>query len=633
METGGRELSPSPPTGRYTRTQSILASLLLTLLASGLFGGYVASLGFTSLNLVRLALFMVTTYGLAWGAVVMIGGAIARKPVHRAAPSSRPRLCAIVVPICNEDPVATFSRVGAMHASLARLGALDGFHFVVLSDTRDPDSAFHEERWFARLVGEVGGAGQMFYRRRTDNAGKKAGNIADFIRKSGGQYDFLLFLDADSLMEGTTIVELVRRLDAAPDVALIQTLPRTIGANSLFGRSAQFASWFFAPAFARGLARVQGDLGVFWGHNAIARTAAFAASCGLPKLAGAPPFGGHILSHDYVEAAMLARSGWRLRLDADLDGSFEEAPGNLIDYAKRDRRWCQGNLQHARLLLAAGLKPWSRYFFLQGIMAYVASPLWLAFLLVGILAAVDRSAPDYFPYAFAHIPFPQLPSVDAAKATMVLLVVLGLLAGPKCIVALRRAMDGTTAGFGGVLPAIGSCLADFAWTSLLAPLMLMYQSRSVLQVLTGADGGWPPTRRDGAGVSLREAWAASWWIVAFGIGALAMSALFAQQLGLWLVLVALPMACAPLLIAVSSAPNRAGRRLFATPVERQPQPIVLEWQAILGRWRRTATVAPACAMVGTGEPEATAAALPWQATSRPSAAASPQPSLGNWSST
>ena len=589
---------------RDHRTRSVVVSLVLTLAATVLFVDYVASVGTSGIDVVRVVLLMTTTYGLAWGATVMLEGLFGADaaPVPPPRPRLKRPLCAVVIPIFNEDPVATFARVGAMNASLSRIGALDGFHFVILSDTRDDHVAFLEEYWLSRLTAERCG-GHIFYRRRSDNIGKKAGNIADFIRTSGAQYDFLLFLDADSLMEGETMVELVRRLDAAPDVALIQTLPRTIGARTLFGRGLQFSSWFFSPIFARGLAKVQGEFGVFWGHNAIVRTKAFAASCGLPELSGKPPFGGHVLSHDYVEAALLARAGWKLRLDADLNGSFEEAPENLIDYAKRDRRWCQGNLQHVRLLLASGLKLWSRHFLVHGIMAYVASPLWLAFLVFSVVAALRMPEPDYFPSP--HMLFPQFPHAETAKAVMVLAAIFGLLVVPRSLVAARRIVARDTDGFNGPAMALCSFVMEFMWTAVLAPLMLMYQSRSVLQVLLGADGGWPPTRRSGVRVGWGEAWAASWWIVLTGCGALTLSAVFWRDLGLWLVPVTVPMACAPLIIVISSA-RRSGQLtsklgLLATPPELHPQPIILERQAILSRWRRIPSI-PSGAGEGVGAP-------------------------------
>ncbi|MCE8471342.1 glucans biosynthesis glucosyltransferase MdoH, partial [Rhodovulum sulfidophilum] len=275
----------------------------------------------------------------------------------------------VLVPICNEDPVTTFARIAAMDGSIQAAGLR--CDIAVLSDTRDPENAARERDVFARLLAETGGAGRIFYRRRTDNRGRKAGNIEDFIQSSGGAYEFALILDADSLMEGVTIRRMIARMQADPRLGLLQTLPKIIGAGSLFGRAMQFSASFHSPVFARGLARLQGNTGPFWGHNAMVRVRAFAESCGLPALEGKPPFGGHILSHDYVEAALLARAGWRVKLDETIEGSFEEGPDNILAHAKRDRRWCQGNLQHIRLVLAPGLAGWSRFVFLQGIFAYL----------------------------------------------------------------------------------------------------------------------------------------------------------------------------------------------------------------------------------------------------------------------
>ena len=279
-----------------------------------------------------------------------------------------------------------------------------------------------------------------FYRRRAQNTGKKAGNVEEFFEQSGGAYDYALILDADSLMEGQTILEMIRRMEAEPRLGLLQTLPKIIRAQTRFGRAMQFAASFYSPVFCRGLAMLQGETGPFWGHNAIVRVQAFVQSCGLPVLRGTPPFGGHIMSHDYVEAALLARAGWIVRVDDDLEGSFEEGPENVIDHGKRDRRWCQGNLQHARVITAPGLKAWSRFVFAQGIMAYIAPLFWLAFLLVSILAPYFDVQPDYFPEA--NWPIPYIPPSMTFEAISLLVGIFGLLLLPKLLVAVKAAWTG-----------------------------------------------------------------------------------------------------------------------------------------------------------------------------------------------
>jgi len=320
--------------------------------------------GLDALDITRAVLILISTLWLAWGAVQALIGltTFARPPAYDPAAPIHGRTV-ILVPVYNEDPVTTFSRVAAMDASLTACHDPAQVHFAILSDTRKEDIAAQEVATFARLVAERNGMGRFFYRRRENNVGKKAGNIEDFITRSGGAYDYAVILDADSLMEGGTILQMIRRMEAEPRLGLLQTLPKVIRARSRFGRAMQFSASFFSPIFARGLAMMQGETGPFWGHNAIVRVRAFAESCGLPALRGKPPFGGHVMSHDYVEAALLARSNWIVRLDDDLGGSYEEGPENIVDHAKRDRRWCQGNLQHSRIIGAPGLKPWSRFVF------------------------------------------------------------------------------------------------------------------------------------------------------------------------------------------------------------------------------------------------------------------------------
>jgi membrane glycosyltransferase len=353
------------------RTVALLISAVLAAGGGWLFIDFTAPGGYDWLDILRSGLIVVSTFWLAWGSMAgLLGLFVLRRQGITGDPAVPPQgMTAILVPIYNEDPVATFSRIAAMNLSLGELGLQDRFHIAILSDTTSPEIAELELVWFEHLLREPGGEGRIFYRRRTKNTGRKAGNIEDFVVRSGGAYDYALILDADSLMEGATMAEMARRMDADPKLGLLQTLPKIIHARSFFGRAMQFSSSYLSPSFSRGVMLMQGDEGPFWGHNAIVRISAFAASCGLPELSGQPPSGGHILSHDYVEAALLTRSGWKVHLDPNIGGSYEEGPENLIEYAKRDRRWCQGNLQHRRLLLAPGLRIWNRFNFLQGIMA------------------------------------------------------------------------------------------------------------------------------------------------------------------------------------------------------------------------------------------------------------------------
>lgn len=558
------------------RSLAVLCAAALSASGTYLFLRFTGEGGLTALDVLRAVLVFLSGFWLVWGASAAVMGVFTPSQRPQFDPTEPPLgLTAILVPIYNEDPVATFSRVSAMNRSLIALDIADRFHIAVLSDTTNLETAAQEAIWFERLLYEPMSAGRIFYRRREKNVGRKAGNIEDFIARSGAAYDYALILDADSLMEGATIGELARRMDANPQLGLLQTVPQVINATTTFGRCMQFAAGYMSPSFARGAALMQGNEGPYWGHNAIVRVPAFAASCGLPVLSGKPPYGGHILSHDYVEAALLSRAGWTVMVDPNLGGSFEEGPENLIEYAKRDRRWCQGNLQHRRLLAAPGLKFWSRFTFLQGIMAYMASPLWLVLLATSVLAAVfPDQAPAFAGFEIAPV---SIWVLGLGVATVLLL--------PKALILLRGASDGHNARFGGTPVVLLSVLGEIVFSTILAPVLLMLQTRSVLQVLLGLDGGWPPTRRGQNWISLRDAFQASWWIVLTGALALGTAALFAPSIFVWMVPAMLPAIFAPLLISASSHPSRNAQPLvFRTDTELDPSPVITEHQAIMASW-------------------------------------------------
>ncbi len=577
-------MPPRGPLGAgviVTRTLTLTASLAAGIGGFLLFLQFGAADGLDAMDIVRSALIFASTFWLAWGATTALAGLTTRPPKVPRDMGPLTGRTAILVPVYNEDPVATFARIAAMDASLKATGLAGHFHFAILSDTRDEAIATRERHWFLRLLADTDGQGRIFYRRRSSNRGRKAGNIEDFIKRSGAAYEFSIILDADSLIEGETLVEMVRRMQAVPGLGLLQTLPGILHARSRFGRAMQFAATFYSPIFARGLAMMQGRTGPFWGHNAIVRTRAFAESCGLPELQGKPPFGGHVLSHDYVEAALLARAGWQVRVDDDIAGSYEEGPENIVDHAKRDRRWCQGNLQHSRIIGAPGLKPWSRFVFLQGILAYIAPVFWLGFILASIAAPLFAPPPDYFPVEYW--PFPVLPVSQASKALGLAVGVVGLLFLPKMLILLDAGLRGRTAGFGGFGRALASVLAELVFSSLIAPVLLAYQTRSVFQVIRGADGGWPAQARGDGSLRFGDAWAASHWIVTAGAVLMGATQWLSPVLVPWLLPVTLPMIFAPLIIAWSSKPTRSG--LFLTPAERQTPAVAARQALILSRWQ------------------------------------------------
>ncbi|SNS12694.1 membrane glycosyltransferase [[Luteovulum] sphaeroides subsp. megalophilum] len=565
----------------------VAAAISLTAAAGAffLFLQFGSTDGLDSMDITRSVLILVSTSWLGWGAAHAVLGLFSRpqRPANVSPDAPISTRTVILVPVYNEDPVATFSRIAAMDASLAATPWRDLFHFAILSDTRDEAIAARERFWFLRLLRERDAEGRIFYRRRAVNRGRKAGNIEDFIQKSGSAYPFAVILDADSLMEGETLVDMVRRMEAEPRLGLLQTLPVVTKARARFGRSMQFSAALHAPVFARGLAMMQGRTGPFWGHNAIVRVQAFAESCGLPELSGPPPFGGHVMSHDYVEAALLARAGWIVRFDDDIRGSYEEGPENLVDHAKRDRRWCQGNLQHGRILFAPGLCGWNRFVFLQGIMAYIAPLFWLGFIMASIAAPFFAPPLDYFPVPYW--PFPVFPSDETWKAIGLAVGIFGLLLLPKLMIAIEAIVTGRAAGFGGAGRVLVSTLAELVFSSIIAPILMAFQTRSVLQVLLGRDGGWPTNNRGDGSLSVAQAWSASHWIVTWGLIGIGATYYFAPGLVPWLLPVALPMIFSPLVIAITSKRSRSA--LFTMPLEVAPTPVLLAHDAILADWERS----------------------------------------------
>lgn len=566
------------------RLFAISASILAAFAAGMAFLVYGSVDGLTFIDIARAFLIVLSTWWLAWGAATAFIGLLSRLPLqplpNRAPIRGR---TVIIVPVYNEDPVATFARIAAMDDSLSACTGLPHIDFAVLSDTRDDAIAEMERVWFTRLVLRQSGEGRIFYRRRDKNIGRKAGNIEDFIVASGAAWDYAVILDADSLMEGETILEMIHRIDVAPDLGLLQTLPRVIGAQSIFGRAMQFAAGFHSPIFARGLAAMQGRSGPFWGHNAIVRIKAWAESCGLPSLSGPAPFGGHIMSHDSVEAAMLARMGWTVRLDDDLEGSFEGGPENIIDHAKRDRRWCQGNLQHSKVIAAPDLLLWSRFALFQGIFSYIAPLIWLTFIAASIAAIPMASELNYFPKA--NWPFPIFPNDETSKAIGLALGIFGLLVLPKFLVGLDAILTGRANAFGGVRRSIWSVLAELALSSLIAPIFLAFQSRSVIQVLLGRDSGWPTNNRGDGGLNAAESWAAGRWISLWGIGGIAVTYFLVPALNLWLLPVTLPLTIAPLLIWWTSRPSSYTH--FMVPSDETIPPVLSRYNAILDAWTTT----------------------------------------------
>jgi membrane glycosyltransferase len=493
-------------------------------------------------------------------------------------PQSLEQRTAVVMPIYNEAPSRVFASLQAIWEDVEATGLGDNFDWFFLSDTTDPDIWIAEERALISLRDRLGPEARVYYRHRPKNTSRKAGNIADFVTRWGGAYPQMVVLDADSLMTGHAIVTLAARMEADPDSGIIQTLPLIINRNTLFARVQQFAARIYGPVIAAGLSAWMGRDGNYWGHNAIIRTAAFAAHCGLPDLRGKPPFGGHILSHDFVEAALIRRAGYSVYMLPTLKGSYEESPPSLIDVSSRDRRWCQGNLQHTRLLPTKGLHWASRQHFLTGIFGYLASPLWMMQLIVGIMIVLQATyiRPEYFTSEFTL--FPAWPRFDAERSLALFALTMSILLAPKFFGLFLALIDGDTRrGAGGFFRLVVSSLLEIIMSALLAPIMMLVQTGHVTNILFGFDTGWNPQRRDDGSIPFAAIVRKHRSHVALGVVSLIAGILISPSLVAWMsptiagLIFAIPISWASGQLAIGLGLRRIG--LLQTPEENAVPPI------------------------------------------------------------
>lgn len=518
-KAGGGDWRLDPHAGRSTWRRLLLLVLVVLTAAAGTFlvvpvvssrGPDIIKIGFLPAFILLFAWAALSYWAGVFGFVL---GLLRLHPVtlRRRGPTVGPipelrERTAILIPVYNEDPGEVFTRLRAIYRSLEATGRLAAFDFFVLSDTTRPEIAREEENAWRAAFEELNAQEQLFYRRRPANTGKKAGNIAEWVDSRGSDYAHMIILDADSLMQGETLVKLAALMEANPRTGLIQTHIVPAGRETLFARALQFSTRMTGAVLAMGHSFWQLGESNYYGHNAILRVAAFAECCKLPVLSGKPPLGGEILSHDFVEAAFLRRSGWLCWLLPELRGSYEEVPSNILDYAVRDRRWVQGNLQHARLLGMRGLHWMSRLHLAMGIFAYIASPLWLILLALSTAMAVNHEITGNVYFGATRTLFPQWPVYPWAEIYGLLTLTAVLLFGPKTLALLLRLWSTRGARrFGGRLALLASFVFEVLFSSLLAPVMMLFHTSFVTAILLGSAVGWPAQSRGDRGMAWGQA--------------------------------------------------------------------------------------------------------------------------------
>ncbi|CAI3931629.1 Membrane glycosyltransferase (MdoH) [Commensalibacter communis] len=506
-----------------------VVSIALTVYASYEMNLVFNSYGMTALGLIILVIFTILFFWIAFSFASSLGGfleQVSKKGglslgINPKDPlPSLIKKTAVLMPTYNEDPHRVLAGLKAIYDSIQATGQGKQFDFFILSDTTNPDVWVEEEAAFLRFRQKTGDDTHIFYRRRFKNTDRKAGNLGDWVRRFGGGYDHMLSLDADSLMEGDTVVRVCAAMEANEGVGLIQTLPVIVNGTTLFARLQQFAGRVYGPTIAYGIAWWHGSESNYWGHNAVIRIKAFAEQAGMPHLPSVrKPFGGMIMSHDFVEAALMRRGRWAIHMVPALQGSYEESPPSLTDIAVRDRRWCQGNLQHIMVIPTKKLSWISRIHMLTGIGAYIMSPLWLLSLLVGIMVSLQALfvKPEYFT-GTDRVLFPNWPQVDPVLAKYVFILTMLVLLAPKFLAWIAMFFNPELRkGCGGSIKALSSIFLETLIGGLIAPIAMLIQTTAVMSILLGYDSGWNAQRRDVGFIPLKDVVRDYWRHTAFGI--------------------------------------------------------------------------------------------------------------------
>jgi membrane glycosyltransferase len=417
---------------------------------------------------------------------------------------------AVVMPLYNEDMDRVLAGVRQTWLSMKAAGLDLHCDFYLLCDSTDENKRTDEDRCYQQLLPhfDYNGCemGRVFLIRREQRTNYKAGNIANFLEHHGAAYEFMLVLDADSVMLGNKVKRLIQIMESRKHVAVLQSMIIPIGASTPFARVMQFSNARSLPLFGCGLYWFLGRDSVYWGHNALIRIEPFCEHCNLPIMPGNPPRGGHIMSQDIVEAALLGRGGWAVEWDVDTAGSFDEMPANVITYAQRDRRWCQGNFQHFWLIFGDRMRWGHRCYFALGIMAYASSPLLLSLLIVGSIQGL-RGRPH---------------EIDGPTLGTFLAFFLGMFLIPRILAAIRRLQHGGT-----IARECVSSVVEIGSTMVMSPALLYLHSTFVIGILCGRQVAWKQQPRD---PNLMLEWGAAarlfWFPTIMGAAWLAISAKF-----------------------------------------------------------------------------------------------------------
>ena len=436
-----------------------------------------------------------------------------------AAPDPITIRTAVLMTLRNEDPARAFLRLKTVKNSLDATVFGAEFAYFVLSDTNNDAVAAEEEAAFAAWKASQPASATLVYRRRTENTGFKAGNVREFCATWGVDYELMLPLDADSVMDGATIIRHVRMMQFHPRLGILQSLVVGMPSESAFARIFQFGMRQGMRPYTMGSAWWTGECGPFWGHNALVRIKPFYEECDLPVLPGGPPLGGHVLSHDQVEATLMRRAGYEVRVLPEEGGSWEENPPTMLAFAQRDLRWCQGNLQYVKLLDIPGLFPVSRFQLVWAILMFIGIPAWTLLILLAALKPYDGEAHALFP---------------ATGAILLYVVFLVMSLMPKiCGVADILMTRGETRRYGGTAKFLAGAAIELVFSFLLGAVSTFRTTLFMIGLAFGKSVMWSGQARDAHGISLATAMAGLWPQLVFGTLVLGLMGAASVKIALW----------------------------------------------------------------------------------------------------
>jgi membrane glycosyltransferase len=571
-----------PLTTVLARRRALFAVLIAGTMAAVLWLAAVAVPPYSVGAIAFLVLFTVT---LPWSVVGFWNGfigflimrlaqdpAVAVNPLAASIRGDEPVTASTAILMCirNESPEQVIRNLQPLLDGLVQARVAHLFHVYLLSDSNDPGIIAAEKSCFDAFIVKWQGTIPVTYRRRAVNTAFKSGNIRDFCDRWGNNHEFAITLDADSFMPTHAVLRLIRIAQANPTLGILQTLIVGLPSVSVFARVFQFGMRLGMRSYTLGATWWQGDCGPYWGHNAIIRLAPFIAHCRMPVLPGSGPLSGHILSHDQVEAVLMRRAGYEVRVLPVEGLSWEENPPTLMEFSRRDLRWCQGNMQYWQLLSMPGLKPVSRFQLLFAIQMYLASPAWMAMTAIGmaVLAFSETQGAQYVP-------------VKAGIGTVLFAIMMLMTFAPKIATIIDVFLTRSARrSYSGTMAFVLNIAIETLFMILLAPIIALTHTIFLTRLFVFRRGGaWNSQMRQSHAVPWRLAAKRLWPQTIAGLVILGVVALKAPNdigfalLGTTGLILAIPFAVATASPLIGSLFARIG--IGRIPEENEPPAALL----------------------------------------------------------